>query len=476
MKKKVISALLVTTMVASMAVGCGDKADSADSTPAADDAATDDAATDDAADDTADDAADDVAAADEGKVLNIQVWNEEFKTRVTDHYPDYEEVDGTTGKIGDVTVKWTITPSDDNAYQNHLDEVLLQQADAAADDKVDMFLIEADYALKYVDTEYTMNVADLGITEDDLANQYQYTRDVVTDANGVQKGISWQGCPCVLIYNREIAKEVLGSDEPADVQAAVNDMDTFYATADKMKDAGYYMTSSPMDLYNLYAKNVSSKWVEDGKIQIDPNIKQWAEDAKKLVDKGECTGIYDLWSDDWSKGFYPEGNVFCYLGPAWFIDFSMAADTEGSIANAGGWGATEGPMSFYWGGTWICGATGTDNPTLVADIMKTICCDTDTMLEIVKADNDFVNDKPAMTKMAADTSYSNTVLGGQNPLAMFCAGAENTSLKYMSAYDTGLNESFEKYMKNYFSGNQTYEEAEADFLANAVTLYPDLSY
>ena len=27
------------------------------------------------------------AAADEGKVLNIYCWNEEFKSRLTDHYP-----------------------------------------------------------------------------------------------------------------------------------------------------------------------------------------------------------------------------------------------------------------------------------------------------------------------------------------------------------------------------------------------------
>lgn len=39
------------------------------------------------------------AAADEGKVLNIYCWNEEFKSRLTDHYPGYEEVDGTHGKI-----------------------------------------------------------------------------------------------------------------------------------------------------------------------------------------------------------------------------------------------------------------------------------------------------------------------------------------------------------------------------------------
>ena len=79
------------------------------------------------------------AAEEEGAVLNINCWNEEFKTRVTDHYPGYEEVDATTGKIGDVTVVWTITPNDDNAYQNNLDATLLAQADAAADEKVDIF-------------------------------------------------------------------------------------------------------------------------------------------------------------------------------------------------------------------------------------------------------------------------------------------------------------------------------------------------
>ena len=53
-----------------------------------------------------------------------------------------------------------------------------------------------------------------------------------------------------------------------------------------------------------------------------------------------------MWSDDWKKGFYPEGNVFCYFGPAWLVNFSMAADTEGSIGYNGGWGATEGPQAF----------------------------------------------------------------------------------------------------------------------------------
>lgn len=470
MKKKVLSALLTTAMLASMLVGCGSSNDApaAASTDAAPAASTEAAASTEVAAEP---------AAEEGKVLNIYAWNEEFKSRLIAHYPGYEEVDGTTGKIGDVTVKWTITPSDDNAYQNNLDSVLPDNENADADSKVDLFLVEADYAKKYVDSdvEVTVPVKDLGLTEDDLKNQYQYTKDVVTDADGNLRGVSWQGCPGVLIYNRQAAKDVLGSDDPADVQEAVKDWDAFNETAAKMKDGGYSITSSVNDSYRVYSNNVTTPWVTDGKITIDDNIKNWVDDSKKLVDAGE-THTYELWSDDWSKGFYPDGKVFCYFGPAWLINFSMAADTEGSIANQGGWGAVEGPQGFYWGGTWICAAKGTDNPTLVGDIMKQLTTNEEIMTDIVKKDSDFVNNKPAMEAAAKDDSYAFKVLGGQNPLELFCAGADKIDLSNMTNYDQGCNEEFQNAMKNYFDGNASYDDALNLFYTAVEEKYPELSH
>lgn len=467
MKKKIVSAFLCATMVASMLTGCGGTGET--TTDAGETSGGDVAAATEAGEAAVSE------AADEGKILNIYCWNDEFQRRMKAHYPGYKEVDATTGQIGDVTVKWNVTPSDDNAYQNNLDATLLKQADAATDDKIDLFLIEADYALKYVDTDYTMPVADLGITDADLANQYQYTKDIVTDSNGVLKGLSWQGCPGVLFYNRAAATEVLGTDDPAEVQKAVSDWDTFNATADTMKAAGYQMTSSVNDSYRVYSNNVSSKWVVDGKINIDDNLMKWVEDSKELYDEGE-TQTYELWSDDWKKGFYPEGKVFCYFGPAWFVNFSMAADTDGSIANAGGWGATEGPEGFFWGGTWICGATGTDNASLVKDIMLQMTTNQDLMKDIVVDDDDFVNNKPAMDEMAADTSYQSKVLGGQNPLAMYAASVEGLDLSNLSAYDQGCNEEFQNAMRNYFEGNATLDEALELFYKSVVEKYPDLTY
>jgi len=479
MKRKVLSTLLAATMLTGMLAGCGSSSAPAETTPAANEntpaaenpapAETTPAETTPAADNA------DAAAADEGKVLNIYCWNDEFYRRIRDHYPDYEEVDSTHGKIGDVSVVWNITPNDDNAYQNNLDENLLKQADAATDDKIDLFLVEADYALKYVDTEYTMPIKDLGITDEDLADQYQYTKDIVTDSNGVLKGVSWQGCPGVMFYSREVAKDVFGTDDPAEVQEYVKDWDTFNETAKTLKDKGYYAASSANDTYRVYSNNVTSKWVVDGKINIDDNIMKWVEDSKALVDAGEI-GTHELWSDDWSKGFYPEGKVFAYFGPAWLVNFSMAADKEGSIGSMGGWGATEGPQGFFWGGTWICAATGTDNASLVKDIMLQMTTNEEIMKEIVVADDDFVNNKPAMNAMAEDPNYSSKILGGQNPIAMYCAGVENLDLSNLSIYDQGCNEEFQNAMKNYFDGNTDLDGALDLFYKAVVEKYPELTY
>ena len=489
MKKKIVSIMLTAAMTATLLAGCGSTAaDTAapaaaaeEAAPAAEEAApaADEAApAADAAADTA--AADTAASADgEGKVLNIQCWNEEFKSRVTDHYPGYEAdaSDPNTGKIGDVTVKWIITPTDDNAYQNHLDEIFVAGNEtAAADDRVDIFLVEADYALKYVnaDPAVAMSMDDLGITAADIADQYQYTKDIVTDSTGALRGLSWQACSAGLIYNRDIAKEVLGTEEPDEVQAFVKDWATYNKTAEDLKKAGYFVQSTVNDSYRVYSNNVTKPWVEGTTIQIDDNIKKWVEDSKALVDAKE-TNTYDLWSDDWNKGFYPEGKVFAYFGPAWLINFCMAADTEGSVANAGRWGLCVGPQSFYWGGTWICGAVGSDNPTLVKDIMLTMTTDKAVLKEIVEKDSDCVNSPSLLKELAADTSFGSKILGGQNPYQQLADGAEKVDMSNVSDYDQGCNESFQMAMKDYFEGKVDYDKAVENFTTSVKEKYPELN-
>ena len=474
--KKILALGVAAAMAFSMAA-CGSTSDTSQSSDTS-------ASTDTSSTSTDTSASTDTSSADEGKVLNICVWNNEFPNRMKDHYPGFEAADPEDstkgGKIGDVTVNFIVTDNQGGQYQTKLDEKLGAQDSAAADDKVDMFLVEADYARKYVDADanVAMPLEDLGITADDLSKQYKYTQDIVSDANGKIRGTSWQACSAGLIYNRAIAKQVLGSDDPTAVQEAVKDWATFNETAEKMKAANYKMTSTVGDTFRVYSNNISGPWVQDGKIVVDPNCKQWVDDSKKLVDEG-LTTTNDLWTDEWKAGFQAPGDVFCYFGPAWLINFSMGNDPskedDGSIAHAGGWGLCNGPQGYYWGGSWICAAVGTDNASLVKDIMLKMTTDNDVMKSIATADSDCVNNKEVLAELASSDEGNNAVLGGQNPYQQLADGAEKVDMSNTTQYDQACVEDFQSSMMNYFNGNATYDEALQQFYKSVMEKHPELT-
>ena len=90
----------------------------------------------------------------------------------------------------------------------------------------------------------------------------------------------------VMIYSRDAAKEVFGTDDPAEIQPKFADWDAFVASAAELKDKGYQVVSSVNDTYRVYSNNVTSPWVVDGKINIDANIDKWVDDSKALVAAG----------------------------------------------------------------------------------------------------------------------------------------------------------------------------------------------
>lgn len=411
-----------------------------------------------------------------GKVLNIYVWNEEFKAR----FKDYFEKAGLVPQ--GVTVNWVLTPNQDNAYQNKLDEALLVQDKAAANDKIDIFLVEADYALKYVNTPYTLDVIkDVGLTKADVSQMYKYTKDIMTDGKGILKGVSWQSCPGGFIYRRSIAKAVLGSDDPAKVQEALSSWDKFDAVAANAKAKGYFMLSGYDDDFRVFSDNMTSPWVDKkGKIKVDASIQRWIDQTKTYTDKA-YNNKASLWSADSWAGAGKDGKVFGYFGPSWFIDFCLApatlADSKAAKAvgngSYGDWAFCKGPQGFSWGGTWICGAAGTDNIDLVKAVMKKLTTDKATLVAIAKEMGDFTNNEAAMQEIAA-SSYKNDFLGGQNHVSYLLDSAKTINRGNMTPYDQGMTEEIQRAFKDYFDGKVSKEKALENFYTGIGEKYPNL--
>ena len=423
-------------------------------------------------------------AAEAGKVLNIWCWNDEFQSRFNDYYPGVKEVaeDKSTTTLEDGTVvKWTINPNEGSNYQDKLDEALLAQESAAADDKIDIFLVEADYALKYVDSDYTMDVKDLGLTDEDMADQYQYTKDIVTDSNGAIKGTTWQATPGLFAYRRSIAKDVLGTDDPDEVQAALSDWDKFNAVAEQAAAKGYKMLSGYDDAYRTFSNNVSAPWVDGDTCTVDANIMKWVEQTKEFTDKG-YNNKTSLWAPEWAADQGPEGKVFGFFYSTWGINFTLLgnslADPDGAqeVGNGifGDYAVCYGPQPYYWGGTWICAATGTDNTELVADVMKQLTCNADIMKQITLDTQDYTNTVTGMTEIAEDPDFGSAFLGGQNHVALFLEAAQKIDMSNISPYDQGCNEGIQGAFKDYFDGSVDMDGAKANFEKTIMEKYPEI--
>ena len=93
-----------------------------------------------------------------------------------------------------------------------------------------------------------------------------------------------------------------------------------------MHDAGYYMLSGYDDSYRTFSNNVSGKWVQDGKIVIDPSIQKWIDQTKDYSEKG-YNNRTTLWSPQWSGDQGPDGNVFGFFYSTWGINFTLMGNS-----------------------------------------------------------------------------------------------------------------------------------------------------
>lgn len=449
-KQKITALLLVASMVLGLAA-CG-----AEEVPAA---TAEPAATTEA---TTEEAAPAAEAVEEGTVFNIYAWNEEFKGFFEKYY---EVPEG-------ITVNWIINPSDNGVYQEKLDAALQAQADAAADEKVDMFLAEADYILKYVNSDYTQDITALGVT--DFSNTYKYTVEACTDTNGTIKGVSFQCCPSALIYRRSIAEDVLGVSEPDEVAPLLDSWEKFEDVAAQAKEKGYYMTGSFAETYRPFSNNVTAPWVDaDNNLQIDANIQAWIDQTDKMVENG-YTLTAGIWDDEKAQNFFKDGKVMCVFGPAWYYNFCMGNAWDPDNGTIGDWAAIEGPMAHFWGGTWLLAPAGTDNPTMLADVMNTFINDEKAVSSLVEIEHQFSNNQAINAKFATDPAFGNELLAGQNDVALYVELAKNIKFQNQTIYDQLLNEGLQNQLQAYWRGGCTYDDAMGNFYNYVNETYPTI--
>ncbi len=406
------------------------------------------------------------------------------------------------GKHPKVKVVYTMIPMTNGEYQTKV------KAAAGTADSPDVVALEAAFVKEWVESDLLMNLNELLPLTEQLKT-YPAVVQVGTD-QGVAKAFSYQATPGAFFYRRSIAKECLGTDDPAEVQKMVADLDKFVETAAKIKACGtgdYYTVGTGAELFTPFLANRAQPWVVDGKLVIDPKIVEYVHFAKMMRDNGYESGATQ-WTEGWFAGMndtLKDANgtpkkVFSYFLPTWGLPYVLSPNStpkDSTKGTGGDWAMVNGPMAYQWGGTWVGVLDGSPNSELAKEFVKFVALDEENLTnwatgvytnEYLKAIDpatpddqkqaagDFVSSQVVVEKITKsfDNSSLAEFLGGENSYGAFAAAAPSVNGKLMTGSDDAIQRALNDPLAAYLSGTMTEAQMWAAWLDAVRNEFPEL--
>lgn len=405
-------------------------------------------------------------------ILNIWAFTDEVPGMIDKYmelHPEFAEK---------YEVNATIISTTDNLYQPALDQALA----GGGKDAPDLYCAEAAFVLKYTQgdaSSYAAPYEDLGIDVDAKikeADIAQYSVDIGT-RDGKVVGLGYQATGGAFFYRRSIAKDVFGTDDPAEISKIVGggtgNWDKFWEAAETLKGKGYAMISGDGDLWHAVENSSDTGWIVDGKLNIDPKREEFLDLSKKLKDNDYHNDTQD-WNDAWFADMKGEGakGCFAFFGPAWLLNYSLADNCGGSSKGEGtygDWAICESPVGFFWGGTWLLANNDSPNKEAIGEIIEWITLDSSEQgLQYMWANGTLNGEGGTKDCVASGTVMNNSngevdILDGQNMFDVFVPANEFANGKNLTQYDQTINDAWRDQVRQYTAGEKSREDAIKDF-------------
>ncbi len=452
MKMKKYLAMFLTLLLLGGLTACSDSGSSssaADSTDAAD--------TEVAASEASEEA-------DEVDEFVVWGWNTDFavlQELLIEKYPELE------GRLRLVNCGGSDT------YQEKLDAILL---DPDNEDYPDMILLEVGYVKKYVESDYLVDLASIGITDADTANQYAYNLELGTDSTGTLKASFWQATPGSLQIRADLAETYLGTTDADELNEMFSSWESILEIAAQVNEASNGMVklfSGYDDLKYIFLNGARSVgWYDDNDVlQMDEGMYEYLELSKTMYEEG-LTFNDSMWGSDWYAHMDGDGveseAAIAYCGCPWFTYWCLSSAWAGNTI------LVDAPYQFYWGGTGLAVTVDCSDTELAATIIRDCTCDTEFMTAIYQANNDYVNNTEAVSNIITNgltASSEFTTYGDQNICEFYVTRGQGIDVSLVCAEDQVINESLFPVAVTAYAEGTDLETAIADFFSSVHDTY-----
>lgn len=470
--KKLISVIMVGTMVLSM-TACGNEAAKADSSSAA-------TKTESSASGTGEAAAGENAAGDE----KLVIWTlakdlEQFADKYKEANPN-------------VTIETVVIEP-----ANYVTKV--QTALNGGQKEPDIIVGEPQMLEDFYDAGYFEDLNQAPYNAQDYADQIvDYVWEVGQDSEGIQRAISYQITPAGIYYRRDIAKEVFGTDDPDEIGKLFADYSTILTTAQTLKSAGYRIFASDAEI-NYFSGD--SAWVIDGKLNVDQDRYDYMDLCISLY-KDDYTAYANQWSTPWYQAMDGEvpilsadiqnyaddsvnvwdaeqfaeatagmdtTQVFAFGLPSWGV-LTIRDNAENTSGN---WGVCAGPAYGFGGGTFIGISSQSERKELAWDFLKFCTLNEDTAnWWIETSQGDTVSLVPVLNAHAED---ANEVYGGEQLYKFWLGQAKGIDYSKVTRYDKIIGDAWASAITAIKTGEKNKEDAINEFYDVVESTYPEIT-
>ena len=413
-----------------------------------------------------------------------------------------------TGKADDI-VLWTLAADlkqfaerYEEQTGNHVEVVVFDSADFSTkimqtlggkSKDVDVFVGEPQMLPNFFEAGFS---ADLSEFDSEVKSRLvDYTYEAGCDEDGVLRAISYQACPGSVIYRRDLALEVFGTDDPDEIGKLFSSFDAIRDTADKLQAKGYSIFGDTGSL--RWFASSSNPWVKDGQLIVDQDRLDYFDCAVDLYQKNQVAFATE-WSAPWyasmagplpqladgddvwgmdKDALMAEGEaggagitqVFSYVMPSWGA-LIVRDNAEG---NKGNFGICSGVCGFFGGGTFLTVNEYSEHKDAAKQFIEFCTLNDETAQWWLGASNgDVVSSKAVLE---ANSDYENESFGNQHTYAFYLEEMEKIDYSLITGYDDTIKDAFGNAIISVQKGEQTKEAAMQEFYSTVITLLPELT-
>lgn len=264
---------------------------------------------------------------------------------------------------------------------------------------------------------------------------------LITNPNGEITAVQIDNCVGGYVYNRELAKKYLGTEDPEELEQLLPSLDSLVELSKRISeesDGEDYLYAGVDDAFMAaFGLYTSEALVTDGKLTLDSSFLPAYEFCANLV-ANDAVNKYMQWTPAWNTAF-SQNNIVFWPGPSWYIAFTLKVNDPDSVGKYGFMTPPGG--GFSWGGTaYAIPKSGTDEQKQLAwTYIKWFTMSIEGNRNFVEVQNTPTLYLPSFETDMYD-NMEDSYFAGQNVMSKFLEIAQNpnTNVRPMTKYDSRI--------------------------------------